>query len=88
MRYAMFGPYELEKSGNSAVIPKRFWSSADQEVPDHYGSNRALSQACGCYVFAVRSGGGTKPWYVGKTQRQFKNECFTNHKKGILNDIV
>ena len=35
----------------------------------------------GCYVFAVRHGRGSTPWYVGKTSRSgFGAECSTPHK--------
>ena len=35
----------------------------------------------GCYVFAISAGkGGTAPWYVGKTTKDCRRECFTNDK--------
>ena len=40
-----------------------------------------LSDAVGCYIFAIRAGRGVLPWYVGKTERaSFRKEVFTPHK--------
>ncbi|MCO5083880.1 MAG: hypothetical protein M9955_19760 [Rhizobiaceae bacterium] len=53
---------------------RTFWESADSVEP-------GLSEACGCYVFAIRAGRGIKPWYVGKAERQsFKREAVTEDK--------
>src|ERR1700692_2771740 len=34
----------------------------------------------GCYVFAMRTGGGCTPGYVGKTKKTFKQEAFGSHQ--------
>ena len=34
----------------------------------------------GCYVFALRNGGGVTPYYVGKTKRSFEEESFAAQK--------
>ena len=34
----------------------------------------------GCYVFALRNGGGVTPYYVGKTKKSFGEEAFASHK--------
>lgn len=34
----------------------------------------------GVYIFALRTGRGTKPWYVGKTWGSFAVECSQAHK--------
>jgi hypothetical protein len=50
-----------------------------------------FAEACGCYVFAMRAGRGSRPIYVGKAARTFRQECFTPHKiashyqKALLN---
>ena len=36
-----------------------------------------LSDAVGCYIFAIKAGKGVRPWYVGKTERaSFRKEAF------------
>jgi hypothetical protein len=35
----------------------------------------------GCYIFALKTGRGHIPYYVGKAAKQsFEEECFTHHK--------
>lgn len=34
----------------------------------------------GCYVFALRNGGGVTPYYVGKTKKSFGEESFAAQK--------
>lgn len=34
----------------------------------------------GCYIFALRNGGGITPYYVGKTTKSFEDESFAPHK--------
>lgn len=42
----------------------------------------------GCYVFANAVTRGSTPIYVGKTNTSFKDECFSIHKKAMLNDFL
>ena len=39
-----------------------------------------LALARGVYIFGMRSGGGTRPTYVGKATVNFEQEVFTHHK--------
>jgi hypothetical protein len=49
-----------------------------RELFNEVGEGLALAK--GCYVFALRSGRGSMPLYVGRTTRaSFRMECF-NHK--------
>jgi hypothetical protein len=48
----------------------------------------ALKSKKGCYIFAMRSGGGITPMYVGKATKSFGQECFTSHKLGKCNEIL
>ena len=52
----------------------QFWSDVDQKYP-------GLSEARGCYIFAVRAGRGARPWYVGQSKGPFRKECFQPHKQ-------
>jgi hypothetical protein len=79
MRYHLAGGFELPRDMGrlglaEAAERREFWDVVDVDQP-------GLSEACGCYVFAIRVGGGVKPWYVGKAERQsFKRECLTSDK--------
>ena len=66
--------YEKRKGGRTLVFDD-FWSEGSQA---HY-----LADERGCYVFAVKTGRGLEPIYVGKATRTFKQEAFnpTNRHK-------
>jgi len=60
-----------------------FWARVDAQLDDD------VSLGIGCYVFSVRAGKGTLPWYVGKAEKQsFRFECFSAHKLNHYNNIV
>lgn len=70
MKFDVQGPYPFEGDDISdAAQQRRFWEQT---------SNWA--NAIGCYVFGMRTGGGMKPWYVGKTENGFRGEIFQPHK--------
>lgn len=69
--FVVHGPFEITyencKGGRSLVFDD-FWSkSADVN---------SLAEEKGCYVFAIRSGRGFTPVYVGKATKSFKQEIF------------
>jgi len=72
-----FGPFELPIEEDAVIAReqlKEFWALVDE-------SCHGLSEALGCYVFAIRSEGTTLPWYVGKTEmRSFRFEAVQSHK--------
>ncbi len=84
MRFVVYGPYDLERDSKGWISKRsngHFWEEIEDEVP-------GLSTACGCYVFRVAAGGGSKPWYVGKSEKQpFKTECFSISKMNKYNEI-
>src|SRR6266568_4281043 len=53
----------------SSEEAREFW-----ETYPKYASRR------GCYIFAIRAGGGITPIYVGKATGTFKSETFTADK--------
>ena len=84
MRFVVYGPYELERNSSGRINKSnaQFWKEIEDEVP-------GLSGACGCYVFRVVAGKGSKPWYVGKAEKQaFKTECFSDGKIIKYNDVL
>jgi hypothetical protein len=42
--------------------------------------NHEIADLRGCYVFALRVGGGTTPYYVGRATKTFRQEVFTPEK--------
>ena len=76
-------PYDAPKTGTSKHIAvahaKSFWDDA---------ATRRLQSATGCYVFALKTGPGFSPWYVGKATKGFGQEVFTDHKLRIYNEVV
>ncbi len=77
MNYKIFGPYEIPlglgefKRRIDKDDIAEFWNAVDPGLID----------ACGIYVFSIKTKSKEKPWYVGKAQKQtFKRECFTHHK--------
>ena len=93
IRYGIFGGFEVpqkafKKRGkvfdDSKCALKQFWDAVDEACP-------GLSNACGCYVFAVRTAKGIKPWYVGQTKKSFKEECYEptkrNHYHGVFHKV-
>lgn len=85
MEFRVYGPFELprQKSGlvaADAASRRTFWAVIEDASP-------GLTQACGCYVFAIKAARGIKPWYVGKSEKQpFRKECLTPHKINHYND--
>jgi hypothetical protein len=82
----IFGPFDVgcEKKLKGSVRQinqkhgKIFW---DTEA-SHYATKQ------GCYVFALRVSKGFNPWYVGKTTKNFKQECFTYHNLQKYNEVL
>ena len=75
VKFRILGPYKLpiDVGPGGRVIDRTklpaLWAQNGQ------GHNK------GCYVFAIRGGRSTIPWYVGKTTRGFASEAFTDHKQ-------
>lgn len=59
-----------------------------EEGDEFFEKHPSLKAKTGCYVFAMRSGGGITPVYVGKATKSFGQECFTSHKLGKCNEIL
>ena len=67
--------FNKQRSGHGKRIEKEhqnpFWQRASEPL---------LEKKQGCYVFALRAGRGSTPWYVGKASKSFQQECFTSDK--------
>lgn len=88
MNFFPHTPIEVPRQKNGLIAADRdslnaFWDRVDAEIED------GLSSAIGCYIFSVRAGKGTLPWYVGLAEKQsFRKECFTSHKLVHYNNVV
>jgi hypothetical protein len=55
-------------SGGRRLRGKEFWEANPKA--------KRLSSSRGCYVFAIRTGGGMLPHYVGQATKSFAREAF------------
>jgi hypothetical protein len=88
MLFKIFGPFEIPRTDKGLIETdaeekKTFWQEVDESVTE-------LSEACGCYVFAINPpGGGARPWYIGLASKQsFRSECFQPHKINLYNNAI
>lgn len=86
MNFQIFGPFDLPLKSDSWIGDSKENKNNFKELID--AEQMELSEACGCYLFAIRAGKGFKPWYVGlaASQSLFK-EIYTNQKIKIYNEV-
>lgn len=89
MRYYLYGPMELPR-GDDNLLNFDDYDRTTMWAEFEANANAAgLSNGCGCYVFAIRSGAVAKPWYVGKAERQtFKAESLAPEKVFRYNEVL
>lgn len=63
MQFDIAGPFSIERYGTRRLITKQSLIDLKPELEEW---EDGLSEACGCYVFAVRASKGYKPYYVGQ----------------------
>ena len=63
MNFDVAGPFKLHRHGLKRLITKQAIKQLKLELEKW---ERGLSEACGCYVFAIRAGRGYTPYYVGQ----------------------
>ena len=51
-----------------------------EDIAAFWAARPALATERGCYLFGFRAAKGSKPIYVGKATKSFKQEVFTDHK--------
>ncbi|PCI26581.1 hypothetical protein COB52_05895 [Candidatus Kaiserbacteria bacterium] len=84
-----FYPYEsIEIPRTSGLVARdkeslnTFWSEVEE-------IEEGLSTAIGIYIFSIRAGMGSLPWYVGKAEKRgFRKECFAHHKLTHYNESL
>jgi hypothetical protein len=81
-QFEPYGPFVVPiESGGVPKNLKKFWEGVEAQKP-------GLSEAVGCYIFAVKRGPDYVPWYVGKTIKLgFKSEGFQLHKRVHLESL-
>lgn len=77
------GPFKvcLYKGKNGRIL-------RSAEANEFFKKHQAIGKKRGCYIHAIRSGGGIKPVYVGKATKKFSQECFATHKIGKCNEAL
>ena len=79
MNFYPYEPIAIPKQDNGLIARDKNEISAFWEKVDSL--ENGLSNAIGIYIFSIRTGGGTLPWYVGKSEKTgFIRECFQSHK--------
>lgn len=83
MKFMTYGGFEIAKDDCRHVsFDESFWEQVATE-------DEGLPYACGCYVFAIKHGKNTLPWYVGKAERiPFKKECVQPTKLNYYNQVL
>ncbi len=79
--FTIHGPFEIsyeKRKGGRILVFDDFWSEGSQA---HY-----LADDRGCYVFAVQTGRGLDPIYVGRATKTFKQETFNPTNKHKYHD--
>lgn len=81
--FVVSGPYvvPIYQGRNGRIV-------REEEGRSFFAHHPSLVTKRGCYIFAMRSGGGITPTYVGKATKSFGQECFTAHKLGKCNQTL
>ena len=67
MYFDVAGPFGLTRHGKKRIITERSLGDLKRELED--GESR-LSDARGCYVFAIHAARGYTPYYIGQACKQ------------------
>jgi hypothetical protein len=86
MKYDVYGAFEIPMNDRRRIERteiRNFWGTAELDC-------EGIADGVGCYVFGIRSSGGPNvvSWYVGKTSKSFRQECFQPHKLLHYNEAL
>ncbi|MGD0347044.1 MAG: hypothetical protein ABSA85_09820 [Terracidiphilus sp.] len=84
MKFRTYGPFKMPRSNGGIDDQKRnqFWKPIESKYP-------SLSNAVGCYIFALKAAKGFRPWYVGKTDKQsFAHETWTDRNLRLYERVT
>jgi hypothetical protein len=86
MKFDVAGPFKLKRFGRNKIVTKKSVGILKRAMEEW---EEGLSEACGCYVFALRAGGGSKPYYVGQAcKRRLAAEAMNTSNLGKYNEIL
>lgn len=76
MRY-----FEVSQAFELELPPDRVILSRQESAQRFFdGPARPYKDKIGCYIFSLRVGRGSMPYYVGRTWNSFEGEIFQSHK--------
>ncbi|MGB8277673.1 MAG: hypothetical protein WCF20_07060 [Methylovirgula sp.] len=83
MKFDVFGGFDVPQENGTlkwdVKTKNEFWKEVDEVT------KLSLSEACGCYIFALKNGENFLPWYVGKAEKMpFSRACFKPTNQVIL----
>jgi hypothetical protein len=85
--FTVLGPVAIP-----TIVGRSGGRSVDRAGLANFWEATDCGRRVGCYVFGIRSGRGTLPYYAGRTTNAFENECFTADKlmkyHYVLTDIA
>jgi hypothetical protein len=86
MDFDVAGPFELSRHGAKQIITK---TSLKELKPELEAWEEGLSDACGCYVFALKAGKGYTPYYVGQAcKRSIVDEALNPSNREKYNEVL
>lgn len=86
MKFDVAGPFRLRRYGHNKIITKKSVRELKFQVEKW---EEGLSDACGCYVFALQASRGSKPYYVGQAcRRSLLAEATNASNLGKYNEIL
>jgi hypothetical protein len=86
MNFGVTGPFELSRHGTKKIITKQSLKELKFELDKQ---KTGLSDACGCYVFALRAGKGCTPYYVGQAcKRAIIDEALNPSNREKYNEVL
>lgn len=86
MFFDVAGPFKIKQHGAKQVITKESLRLLKTKLEEY---EEGLSDACGCYVFAVRAGKGYTPYYVGQAcKSSLPNEALNPSNISNYNGIL
>lgn len=92
MKFEVYGPFSLplkERSRRLLEPAKVLRADFVKQANEVKNGKPKLSEACGCYVFAIRRKGGARPWYVGKTEKMtFGDKCLNTKNINTINSLL